>query len=53
MAHGYKEVFASSTMRIPFGYTKVALQAVDIELSNGDGVSKFSGSQHEFNALDD
>jgi hypothetical protein len=54
MAHGYKEIFASSTMSIPFGYTKVALQAVDMELTNDDDSERaFSGSQHEFNALDD
>jgi hypothetical protein len=48
MAHGYKEVFASSTMRIPFAYTKMALQAIDTE-----GSIHYSGNNHEFNALDD
>jgi hypothetical protein len=48
MAHGYKEVFASSTMRIPFAYTKMALQAIDTE-----GYIHYSGNNHEFNALDD
>ena len=31
MAHGYKEVFASSTLDVPFGYTKMAQQAIDTE----------------------
>lgn len=52
MAHGYKEVFASSTMSIPFGYTKLSQQAADWEYLYYY-LHQFSGSNAELNGLDD
>jgi len=41
MAHGYKEVFASSTMDIPFSFTKLAQQEMDVEYDSNPTLQTF------------
>ena len=53
MAHGYKEIFASSTLNIPFGYTKLAQQALDTEFKLTVFPQFFAGTNYESNFWDD